>query len=220
MKSEASRITSRLLWEVHAIEVSDKGPFTLASGNRGPVYADCRRLISFPAARAVVISLAHKVIQDEQIKLDVVAGGESAGIPFGAWLSDRLSLPFIYVRKKPKGYGRNAQIEGVLEPGQTVLLFEDMITDGGSKVTFIKAIREAGGAIDTCLVILDRKQGGREALAEAGVTLYALTNLETTLAVGREDNLVNEKQLRSVEGYLSDPEAWHRALGFTYTAET
>ena len=219
MNADMSRTVAEALWQARVIEVSDDEPFTLASGNRSPVYADCRRLISFPEARSVAMDLARKVIEDEQIALDVVAGGESAGIPFGAWLADRLDLPFIYIRKKPKGYGKNAQIEGVLEPGQTVLLFEDMITDGGSKLNFIRAIRRADACVDSCLVILDRNQGGRETLAAQGVALHALADLETTITVGRESGPLSDEQLRSIEEYLSDAQAWHQARGYTYTAK-
>lgn len=217
MKEDTSRIVSALLWRAKAIQISDGEPFTLASGNRSPIYVDCRRLASFPASRSLVTSFAHRLVEDQAVEVDVVAGGESAGIPYGAWLADRLNLPFIYVRKRPKDYGRSAQIEGILERGQTVLLIEDMITDGKSKLNFINAIRTAGGLVNACLVILERGQGGREVLEAEGVTLYALTDFETALGVGEETNALTHGQLRSVIDYLSDAEGWHRARGFGFT---
>ena len=119
--------------------------------------------------------------------IDTVAGGETAGIPFAAWVADRMNLPMQYVRKKAKGFGRNAQIEGQLIPGQRVLLVEDLTTDGRSKVNFVKAIRDAGGVCDHCFVIFfyDIYKEGKKIIADLGVTLHSLTTWWDVLAVAK-----------------------------------
>src|SRR5215813_566420 len=142
--AEAARTTARILLEIEAVHFRPQQPFMLTSGRASPVYIDCRKIISFPRARTKIIDLAIELIEREIgfESLDAIAGGETAGIPFAAWIADRLSLPMLYVRKKPKGFGRNSQIEGHLVEGQRVLLVEDMTSDGRSKVNFCAALRQ------------------------------------------------------------------------------
>ena len=155
-KATVAQLTARMLLEVEAVRFSDGEPFIFTSGWASPVYIDCRRLISFPRVRQTLvdfgISTIYREIGFEQF--DTVAGGETAGIPFAAWIADRLMLPMQYVRKKPKGFGRNAQIEGHLEAGSRVLLVEDLTTDGRSKVNFVHALRNAGAECGHCFVCL------------------------------------------------------------------
>ena len=121
-------------------------------------------------------------------QIDSVAGGETAGIPFAAWVADRMHLPMQYVRKKPKGFGRGAQIEGLLIPGQRVLLVEDLATDGKSKANFINAIREAEGKCEHCFVIFfyDIYPQSKKIIGDLGVTLHCAHHLEGR-AGGRQD---------------------------------
>ena len=139
----ASRPTARALLETRSVHFRPDDPFTLSSGLVSPTYVDCRRLIGFPAQRAAMMDAMAAMVPADEI--DVVAGGETAGIPFAAWIAERMGLPMAYVRKTPKGHGRGARIEGPMEEGQRVLLVEDLTTDGGSKISFVDAIREAGG---------------------------------------------------------------------------
>ena len=145
-KDEIARLTAGMLIEIGAIDFNATTPFTLASGKKAPTYVDCRKLISFPRVRATVMDfMAVTIMRDAGFEaFDNIAGGETAGIPFSALVAERLALPMTYVRKKPKGYGRNARIEGVMTEGQRVLLVEDLTTDGGSKLSFVDAIRETG----------------------------------------------------------------------------
>ena len=138
--------TAKMLIEARAILFSDGEPFTFTSGMRSPVYTDMRKIIAFPRIRSRLVDFAIDTIERDigYAALDVIAGGETAGIPFAAWIADRLSLPMQYVRKKPKGFGRNARIEGEVREGARALLVEDLATDGGSKVGFVEALRESG----------------------------------------------------------------------------
>src|ERR1041384_7964307 len=148
-------VVARLVLEIEAVPLRPAQPFTLTSGRASPCYIDCRKIISFPRARRKVIELAAAAVEREIgfESLDAVAGGETAGIPYAAWLAERLELPMLYIRKQPKGFGRGHQIEGAMAPGQRVLLIEDLATDGGSKVNFIKAIRQGEGRVEHALVL-------------------------------------------------------------------
>src|SRR5579862_8886571 len=123
-EADAADITARILLETDSVLFRPEDPFVFTSGLRSPVYIDCRRLISFPRARKKLMAMAAELIERHTgfESLDAIAGGETAGIPFAAWIADRLSLPMLYVRKQPKGFGRNAQIEGELRDEARVLL--------------------------------------------------------------------------------------------------
>jgi orotate phosphoribosyltransferase len=144
-----------------------------------------------------------------------VAGGETAGIPFAAWVADRLDKPMQYIRKKPKGFGRGAQIEGKLDEGQRVLLVEDLATDGKSKVNFVKAIRDAGATCDHCIVIFfyDIYPQGKRILGDLGVTLHQLTTWWDVLAVAKAGGQFDPKLLAEVETFMNDPAGWSKAHG-------
>ncbi|MEM1101172.1 MAG: orotate phosphoribosyltransferase, partial [Pseudomonadota bacterium] len=145
-KEEMARWTARMLLEIGAVNFRPEEPYILASGKPSPSYIDCRKLISFPRIRSTLMDfLVATVMRDAGFEaFDNIAGGETAGIPFAALVAERMALPMTYVRKKPKGYGRGARIEGHMTEGERVLLVEDLTTDGGSKLSFVDAIREAG----------------------------------------------------------------------------
>jgi orotate phosphoribosyltransferase len=212
-----AELTAKMLLEVEAVRFMEDKPFIFTSGWASPVYTDCRRLISFPRARASLIDFAAATLfRDAGFEqFDSVAGGETAGIPFAAWMADKLALPMLYVRKKAKGFGRGSQIEGQLIPGQRVLLVEDLATDGKSKVNFINALREAGGKCDHCFVIFfyDIYPQGKKILGDLGVTLHALTTWKDVLAVAKASGKFEPKMLAEVEKFIGDPAGWSKAHG-------
>ncbi|WOJ91464.1 orotate phosphoribosyltransferase [Methylocapsa polymorpha] len=216
-KQIIARETAKALIEVKAILFNSEAPFIFTSGWASPVYTDMRKIISYPRLRNRLIDFAVTVIEREigYESLDVIAGGETAGIPFAAWLSDRLMLPMQYIRKKPKGFGRNAQIEGDLHDGGRALLVEDLATDGRSKVNFCNALREAGQRCDHAFVfffygIFPQTQA---LMAELGVTLHYLTTWRDVLAAARESHSFERSTLDEVEKFLSDPASWSAAHG-------
>ncbi len=153
-----AELTAKMLLEVEAVRFMADKPFIFTSGWASPVYTDCRRLISFPRVRTTLIDFgAATILRDVGFEqFDAVAGGETAGIPFAAWMADRLALPMLYVRKQPKGFGRNAQIEGHLVEGQRVLLVEDMTTDGAQQGQFLQRAapgRRQGRALPGVLLL-------------------------------------------------------------------
>ena len=196
------------LWELGAIRVRPDEPFTLASGDRSPVYFDCRLAVSDPLVLDLFAAATRRFLQSGVLRGSALAGGETAGIPFAAHLGSALSMPMLYVRKAAKAHGRGRRIEGILEAGTDVVLVEDLITDGGSKLGFLDALEEAGGSVGGVLVLFDREQGGRELLAERGVVLAAASDRSTALRVGRDSGALTEGAASEVETYFADPASW------------
>ena len=205
-------MTARMLLEIEAVNFRADRPYMFTSGLASPVYIDCRKLISYPRIRSTVMDFAASVVLRDIgfEKFDAIAGGETAGIPFAAFLAEKLSLPMQYVRKKPKGFGRDAQIEGDLEDGQRVLLVEDLTTDGGSKINFCEALRRAGGVVTDTLVVFyyDIFPQTREKLIEHDLRLHHLATWRDVLGVSKKNGYFDPETLREVERFLEDPLAW------------
>jgi orotate phosphoribosyltransferase len=212
-----AQTVARMLLEIEAVHFRADQPYTFTSGLASPVYIDCRKLISYPRVRSALMDFAASIvfrsIGFEQF--DVIAGGETAGIPFAAWLSDKMGLPMVYVRKKPKGFGRNAQIEGSLSEGARVLLVEDLTTDGGSKLKFAEAIGHAGARVtDTFAVFYyDIFPETPARLEAAGMRLHYLATWWDVLKVCRDEQRFDAVTLTEVENFLKDPIAWSSAHG-------
>ena len=207
-----AELLARMLWEIKAVHFRPEEPYKLASGMASPVYIDCRKLLSYPRIRSAVMDFAAAtLLRDAGFEqFDVIAGGETAGIPFAALLADRLGLPMIYVRKKPKGHGRNAQIEGVMPEGARVLVIEDLTTAGGSMFTFIDAVREAGGVVDhgMALFYYGIFTEAEARFANGKVRLHHVSTWRSVLAVARAQKLFDVATLASVEAFLNAPLLW------------
>ena len=216
-KARVAELSARMFLEIGAVGARPEEPFRFTSGWASPVYTDCRKLISYPRIRSTLMDFACGRILSEIgfENIDAVAGGETAGIPFAAWIADRLGLPMLYVRKKPKGFGRNARIEGDLKEGARVLLVEDLATDGGSKVGFAEALREAGATVDHTFVIFFYGvfPGVAEELAKAGLSLHSLVTWHDVLAAAKAQKSFPPETLAIVESFLSDPVTWSSAHG-------
>ena len=214
-KDEIARLTARMLLEIQAVHFNADEPFTLASGLPSPTYIDCRKLISYPRIRSTLMDfLTVTVLRDAGFEAFTnIAGGETAGIPFSAFVAERMALPMTYVRKKPKGYGRNARIEGVMGENDRVLLVEDLTTDGGSKLSFVDAIRETGATCAHTAVIFYYGIFPEtiETLGKHGVSLHHLCTWWDVLAEARESEVFDEKTLDDVESFLRSPRAWQDA---------
>lgn len=216
-KAAIARSVARMLLEIDAVLFRAYEPFKLTSGMMSPVYIDCRKIISFPRMRAKMMDYGATVIMNDigYESLDALAGGETAGIPFAAWLAERTHLPMQYVRKKPKGFGRDARIEGDIRDGQRILLVEDLTTDGGSKLNFVEALRTAGAKVAHTFVIFyyDIFTDTPARLAEDGISLHYLSTWWDVLAECREANRFDATTLDTVEAFLQNPRDWSKAHG-------
>ena len=216
-KAHIAELTAKMLLEVKAVHFRADEPYMLTSGLASPVYIDCRKLISFPRVRNALMDFATSVVLRDGgfEKFDAVAGGETAGIPFAAWMADRMGLPMQYVRKKPKGFGRDAQIEGYLTEGQNVLLVEDLTTDGGSKVKFAEALRTAGAEVTDAIVVFfyDIFPQAQDKLAEHSLSLHYLATWRDVLKVAQDGDYFDAETLAQVEQFLNEPLTWSAAHG-------
>lgn len=213
--TEIARLTARMLLEIKAVDFNTDEPFTLASGLPSPTYVDCRKLISYPRIRSTLMDfLSVTVMRDAGFEaFDNIAGGETAGIPFAAMVAERLALPMTYVRKKPKGYGRNARIEGKMTEGERVLLVEDLTTDGGSKLSFVDAIRETGATCGHTAVIFYYGifPETEKTLGDHGIQLHSLCTWWDVLAEAKLQKSFDDATLAEVEKFLNAPREWQEA---------
>lgn len=216
-KDLMANITAKMLLEVKAVHFRPDEPFKFTSGWASPVYIDCRKLISYPRVRHTLMDFAASVVLREIgfESIDAIAGGETAGIPFAAWLADRLMLPMQYVRKQPKGFGRDAQIEGDIAEGAKTLLVEDLTTDGRSKIMFCEALRQAGAEVAHTFVIFsyDIFPRTHEDLAKAGLQMHALATWWDVLNACKEIEYFEPAVLDEVESFLKAPVEWSAAHG-------
>lgn len=214
--AEVRKVAALQLWNLGAIKVNLLKPFQLTSGNFSPLYVNCRELISSPSFADLFCAGARILCEAMDVSFDVIAGGESAGIPFAAFLARAFGRPMIYVRKDAKLHGLGSRIEGKAISGDRVVLVEDLITDAGSKLNFIDAIRASGGQIGDVLVVFDRLQGGREALEKVGIRLHSLADLAIALQVAEGNKLLSAEDIAAVHGYLRAPKLWHQERGLSF----
>lgn len=220
---DAALTTARILLEIKAVNFRPEEPYTFTSGWKSPVYIDCRRIIYFPRARAKICELGVDKIRRRVgfETIEAVAGGETAGIPFAAWIADRMLAPMAYVRKKPKGFGRSALIEGDVPVGKQTLLVEDLTTDGGSKIQFAQALRDAGAIVNHAFVVFFYGvfPGSFETLAKMDIQLHHLCTWWDVLDACREQPYFTEPAMAEVRRFLENPVAWSARNGGVGSAE-
>jgi orotate phosphoribosyltransferase len=207
-----AREAAKMFLEIGAVLFYKDEPFKFTSGWASPVYTDSRKIISFPRLRSTLMDFATATIVREigYEKLTHIAGGETAGIPFAAWIADRMMLPMQYIRKKPKGFGRNAQIEGEMAPGARVLLVEDLASEGTSKLNFVRALRQAGGRCEHAFVVFNYGIYPKSiaSLEAEGVRLHALATWWDVLRVAEALGSFTPERYAAVRAYLENPDAW------------
>ena len=183
--------TAKILFDVKSIILKPKKPFKLTSGRLSPVYIDCRKIISHIKARRSLIAMSVALIKKEinLKKIDFIAGGETAGIPYAAWISEKINKPMLYIRKKPKDFGKLSQIEGVF-------------TDGKSKIHFCNAIRKAGGVVSDIFVIFNYGIFSDKILKKNKLKLHFLTNWNTVIKYIKKKKSFTQSEIKIVENYL------------------
>ena len=212
----AGLAVAKCLLDIKAVNLRPEKPYTLTSGWAAPTYVDCRKVISFPSARRIVIDYMCEIAKSKigLESIDAVAGGETAGIPYSAWLAEKLDMPMLYVRKKPKGFGRGAQIEGDFKDNQRVVLVEDLATDGASKVAFVKALRDGGTVVKDCFVVFYYgvfPSSGQ--LESTGINLHYLCSWDHILKAAADGQYFDTTTIAEVRKFLSDPVSWSERNG-------
>lgn len=197
------------LLDVKAIKLQPQDPFTWASGWKSPFYCDNRKTLSFPALRSYVKTELTRLIMEEFPEAEAVAGVATGAIAQGALVAEELSLPFAYVRSKPKDHGLENLIEGELLPGSKVVVVEDLISTGGSSLKAVNALRQAG--MEVVGMVASYTYGfpvAEQAFSEAGVRLITLTNYEAVLEVAKQIGYITEDQVPTLNEWRRDPANW------------
>src|SRR3990167_1368194 len=196
------RIAEYLL-SIGAVKLSPQSPFTWTSGIKSPIYCDNRMIYSHPEARTFFVQALASHIKSLHIEPDVVAGTATAAIGWAALVSDRLNLPFIYVRAKAKEHGAKKRIEGDLKPEKHVVVVEDLISTGGSSLSTVEALRDEGKAVVTDIVSIFTYEfeSATDSANENGIQLHPLTSITSLVKVALEQGRITQQDAKMIGAF-------------------
>lgn len=202
--------TAKLLLQINAIKLQPNEPFTWASGWKSPIYCDNRIVLSFPHIRNYVRETMAKEIEREYGKPDAIAGVATGAIGIGILVAEYLGLPFIYVRPEAKGHGRQNQIEGFIERGQTVVVVEDLISTGKSSLSAVKALEEAHVNVKGMVAIFSYGfELAKTNFKTENVTLHTLSNYENLLEEALDTKYITAKEQDILATWNANPSEWN-----------
>ena len=210
-----SKEIAQILIDIKSINFSFNEPFTLTSGLKSPVYVDCRKIISYVKEREIIFNKAIEYFKKNNLNFDILAGGETAGIPYAAFLSDKLNKPMIYIRKKPKGFGINKQIEGNFIKNQNAMIIEDLATDGGSKIIFVNALRNVGLKVQDIFVIFyyDIFDFKSSELSKLNIKIHSLCTWKDIINYIKNEKIFSKSEISNLKEFLSSPNSWREKYG-------
>ncbi|MFD3258533.1 orotate phosphoribosyltransferase [Paenibacillus lentus] len=201
----ALEVAGKLL-DIEAVALRPHQPFTWTSGIKSPIYCDNRLTMSYPEIRDLIAESFAAIIRSSYPQAEVIAGTATAGIPHAAFVSQKLGLPMIYVRDKAKGHGKENLIEGLIKPGQKVIVIEDLISTGGSSIKAAQAVQEAGAEPLAVLAIFNYElDKGTQAFQGAGLPLQTLSNYASLIEVAIEKGIVKPNDLALLKSWREDP---------------
>ena len=204
------KIAKQLL-DIEAVYLNPSEPFTWSSGIKSPIYCDNRLTLSFPSVRNEISTGLSEMIRQYFPETEVIAGTATAGIPHAAWVSEKVNLPMCYVRSKAKAHGKGKQIEGKVAPGQKVVVVEDLISTGGSCITAVNALREAGcDVLGVVAIFTYELEKGKRMLDENDIKAYALSDYSSLLDVALQTSIIREDEVEQLKLWREDPENWGR----------
>ncbi len=200
---------AQILLQKNIVQLDPKRGFIFSSGIKSPIYCDNRMLLSYSAERDKIIDGFMHIIAQKAQDFDIIAGVATAGIPWASIIADRLEKPLIYVRSKPKEHGKRNKIEGKIEPGQRVLVIEDLISAGGSSLEAIEGLREAKANVTQCIAIFSYEmQKTKHRFQEAACELIALTGFSVLVQEAKILNIINTQEQEKVYAWQQNPEQW------------
>ncbi|WP_108669757.1 orotate phosphoribosyltransferase [Peribacillus acanthi] len=205
------KIIAEQLLNIKAVFLQPNDPFTWSSGIKSPIYCDNRLTLSYPNVRKTIAKGLQELIETNFPEVEVIAGTATAGIPHAAWVSDLMELPMCYVRSKAKGHGKGNQIEGKALVGQKVVVVEDLISTGGSAITAVEALKEAGCEVLGVVSIFTYElQKGKEMLNESGIINHSLSNYSTLIEVAEEKGYITDQDIEKLTKWRLNPsdESW------------
>jgi len=210
MENNFQDAVAEILINIESVKFSFDQPYTLTSGKKSPVYVDCRKIISYTKERNKVLDYAEQYIKQNNLSFEILAGGETAGIPYAAFLAERLQKPMIYIRKQQKGFGKNQQIEGNFNDNQKAILIEDLTTDGASKVVFIEVLRKFNINVSDIFVIFyyDIFNLSKTPLATLNVNMHYLCTWKNIINIVQKNKILSVNEINNLKYFLSEPEKW------------
>lgn len=206
-----SKTVAKALLDIRAVTLRPDKPFTWASGLKAPIYTDNRLTISYPTVRQAIFDGMVGQIKSHFGDVEVIAGTATAGIPHAAWVAQRMGLPLIYVRAKPKDHGQGRQIEGVLQKGQRVVVIDDLISTGGSVLNAVRAVKAAGGEVLGVVAVFSYGlSSATDNFMASGLRYYSVTDYPTLIQVARESHKIDADHLISLQRWRKDPQQWSK----------
>lgn len=207
-----SRIIAKYLLEIGAVSLRPESPFTWASGLKSPIYCDNRLTMAYPHVRHAITDGFAALLAEQHVSPHAVAGTATAGIPHAAWLAERLDLPMAYVRSAAKAHGQGKRIEGLIKPGQDVIVVEDLVSTGESSVAAVEAVQEAGATVlGVCAIFTYGLPQSQAVFERIGVPLHTLTNYKTLVDVAVSEQKLDRALLDTLLEWQQDPAGWsHR----------
>ncbi|MBK7041425.1 MAG: orotate phosphoribosyltransferase [Bacteroidetes bacterium] len=197
------------LLQINAVKLNLQKPFTWASGWKSPIYCDNRKILSYPHVRDFIKSEMTNTVFTEFPDAEVIAGVATAGIPHGVLVADLLTLPFVYVRSKPKEHGMGNQIEGVLEPGKKVVVIEDLISTGMSSMQAVEALQQAGAEIiGICSVFNYGFDVAKDLFASKQIKMISLSNYDALVSLALEKNIIDKADESLLKEWRVSPSSW------------
>ena len=207
--ADINRKVAGFLLQSKAIILEPAKPFTWASGWKSPIYCDNRITLSYPEIRNYIREAFTRVIGDVFQAPDLIAGVATGAIAQGVLVADAMKLPFVYVRPSAKGHGRQNLIEGRLQPGQKVVVVEDLISTGGSSLKAVEALRQAGADVLGMVAIFSYGfQVSADNFSEAGVELHTLTDYHTLIETALESGDIQQDQVEMLQQWRNNPAEW------------
>lgn len=203
-----------ILYDIGSVILRLRQPFRYDSGILSPVYTDNRLIISHPKERTKIVDFLIAKIREIGIP-DVVAGTATAGIPHAAFIAQKLNIPMVYVRSKPKGHGKGNQVEGKFARGQRVLIIEDLVSTGGSSVRVAQALRKVGAKVTDVLAIFTYGLAeSKENFGKSKIRLHTLTDLEHSAKAAAKKGYLKPEQVQMILDWSKDPRGWGKKMGF------
>lgn len=201
---------ARDLLKIEAVYLKPEEPFTWASGIKSPIYTDNRVTLAYPETRTLIENGFVETIRAEFPEVEVIAGTATAGIPHGAIIADKMTLPFAYIRSKPKDHGAGNQIEGRVKTGQKMVVIEDLVSTGGSVLDAVSAAKREGADVLGVVAIFTYELPRAEKnFSDAGVRLVTLSNYTELIKLAEQEGYVSTEGLALLEKFKHDQENWH-----------
>ncbi|MBZ8174696.1 orotate phosphoribosyltransferase [Staphylococcus delphini] len=194
-----SKLIAKALLDIEAVSLSPNEMYTWSSGIQSPIYCDNRVTLGYPEVRTAIRDGLIELIQHHFAEVEIVSGTATAGIPHAAYISDKMNLPMNYVRSKSKSHGKQNQIEGARSEGKKVVVIEDLISTGGSSITAVEALQEAGAEVLGVVAIFTYGLNkADETFKAAGVPFYTLSNYDELIEVAREEGKISEDDIQTL----------------------